>query len=261
MSEETTLATILRITEEERTRQEDAVVKESPLTIIFNGQELVTMLCSPSRQKYLALGFLESEGLIHSKEDIKQVLFNQKRGTVRVETNQPSPIDGDLLFKRHITSGCGKGTTFYSVADAINQTRVDSKATLEPSRVYSLMKEFQHRSEVFKDTGGVHSAALSDGESILIFSEDIGRHNAIDKIFGECLWEGKSAEDCIILTSGRVSSEILFKIVKRGIPIIVSKSAATDVAIRTAEDLGITLVGFVRGRRMNVYSNDWRISG
>ena len=122
------------------------------------------------------------------------------------------------------------------------------------------MKEFQHNSEVFKLTGGVHSAALCDKENILMFSEDIGRHNAIDKILGQCFWEGIPTENRVVLTSGRISSEILSKMAKRGIPIVVSRSAPTDLAIRTAENLGITLIGFVRGKRMNIYANDWRIT-
>jgi FdhD protein len=179
---------------------------------------------------------------------------------VRVETEGVTAIAGEVIFKRFITSGCGKGTAFYSVADAVNQNKVESQTAVSAHQVLSLMKEFQQRSEVFKDTGGVHSAALSDGENIITFSEDIGRHNAIDKIFGECLWEEIPTRDRIILTSGRVSSEVLFKTAKRSIPIIISKSAPTDMAIRAALNLGITLVGFVRGKRMNVYANSWRIS-
>jgi FdhD protein len=137
---------------------------------------------------------------------------------------------------------------------------VESNTRISASQIFSLMREFQHRSEVFKNTGGVHSAALSDGERLLIFAEDIGRHNAIDKIFGECLWENTPTEDRAIITSGRISSEILFKAVKRGVPIIISRSAPTDLAVRTAQDLGITLVGFVRARKMNIYANNWRIS-
>ena len=259
MSEETVTIPIVRITEAERSEKDEVVVREFPLTIIFNDQELVTMLCSPSELKYLALGFLASEGLIRSKEEVKKVLLNEKRGVVRVETGGTTAMDGEMIFKRFITSGCGKGAAFHSVADAVTQTKVESQTKVSASQVFSMMKEFQHRSMVFKETGGVHSAALSDGESLLIFSEDIGRHNAIDKIFGECLWEDIPTEGRIILTSGRVSSEVLSKVAKRGIPIIASKSAPTDLAIRTALELGITLAGFVRGTRMNIYANDWRI--
>ena len=260
MIEETTMASMFRITEKERTSKDDMVATEFPLTIILNDEELATMLCSPVKLKYLAIGFIASEGLIKNKEDIKKVLLNERRGTVRVETVGSPAIEKEMVFKRFITSGCGKGAMLYSFADAMNQEKVDSKLAVTSSQIFSLMKKFQDQSEVFKNTGGVHSAALADSKEILIFSEDIGRHNAVDKIFGECLWEDIPIQDRMLLTSGRVSSEILFKIAKREIPIIVSRSAPTDLAIRTAIDLGITLIGFARGKRMNVYTNDWRVS-
>ncbi|MFA4837040.1 MAG: formate dehydrogenase accessory sulfurtransferase FdhD [Dehalococcoidia bacterium] len=260
MPEEVENITALRISDAERVEIEDAVAREFPLTIILNDQELVTMLCSPAKMKYLAIGFLASEGLIKTKDEIKNILLNERRGVVRVETKEATAIDGGLIFKRFLTSGCGKGTSFHSVTDALNQTRVESTTTVSAQQVFAMVKEFQLRSEVYKNTGGVHSAALADGKNIIVFCDDVGRHNAIDKIFGECLWEGIPTEDRIILTSGRISSEILGKMAKRSIPIIISRSAPTDLAIRAASNLGITLVGFARGRRMNVYSNSWRIS-
>jgi FdhD protein len=239
---------------------EDIVVREFPLTIILNDQELVTLLCSPAKLKYLALGFLASEGFIRAREEVKSILLDDRRGVARVQTDGNPDIAGDLVFKRFITSGCGRGAAFYSVVDAAGVAMVESNARISASQVFAMMREFQQRSEIFKSTGGVHSAALSDGERLLIFAEDIGRHNAIDKIFGECLWENTPTEDRVIITSGRISSEILFKVAKRGVPIIISRSAPTDLAVRAAQDLGITLVGFVRARKMNVYANNWRIS-
>ena len=257
---ETEKVFILRITERDGTEMEDVVVREFPLTIILNNQELVTLLCSPTNLKYLALGFLASEGLIRVREEVKSILLDDRRGVARVDTEGNPDITGALIFKRFITSGCGRGAAFYSVVDAANPGIVESKARISASHVFAIMREFQHRSEVFKDTGGVHSAALTDGERILIFAEDIGRHNAIDKIFGECLWKNTTTENRMIATSGRISSEILFKVAKRDVPIIISRSAPTDLAVRTAADLGITLIGFVRGKRMNVYANNWRVS-
>ncbi|MCL0039125.1 formate dehydrogenase accessory sulfurtransferase FdhD [Dehalococcoidia bacterium] len=260
MTEETETVSILRITEQDGTEMEDVVVREFPLTIILNNQELVTLLCSPTNLKYLALGFLASEGFIRAREEVKSILLDDQRGVVRVETEGSPHIAGDLIFKRFITSGCGRGTAFYSIANAADTAMVESKTEISASQVFTMVREFQHRSEVFKNTGGVHSAALTDGERLLIFAEDTGRHNAIDKVFGECLWENTPTEDRVIVTSGRISSEILFKVAKRGIPIIISPSAPTDLAVRTALDLGITLIGFVRGKRMNVYANSWRVS-
>jgi FdhD protein len=125
--------------------------------------------------------------------------------------------------------------------------------------VFTLVNEFQHGSQVYLETGGVHSAALCDRKSILVFSEDIGRHNAIDKIFGKCLLEDIPTDNRVVITSGRVTSEILHKVAKRGVPIIISISAPTNLGVRIADNLGITLIAFVKGKRMNVYTNDWRI--
>jgi FdhD protein len=248
---------LLRITEQGRSQSEDTVVREFPLTIILNNQELVTLLCSPKDLEYLAVGFLASEGLLKSKDEIKKITVNDQIGAVRVEIKKE--FTSELSFKRLITSGCGRGTSLYSVADTQKQLKVESQITISALKVFTMVKEFQQRSQIFRTTGGVHSAALCNTEGILVFSEDIGRHNAIDKIFGECILRDIPTDDYIIITSGRISSEILLKIAKRNVPILISKAAPTNLGISLANDLGITLVGFVRGKRMNVYANEWRI--
>ncbi len=250
---------ILRFTEEGRSSIEDVVAREFPLTIIVNNQELVTLLCSPTNLKYLATGFLVSEGLLKSKDEIQKTIVDDQRGVVRVETERDREFDGDVLFKRLITSGCGRGASFYSAADAQSQTKVESQIEISTSEVFTLVSEFQHHSQVYRATGGVHSAALCDTKHILVFNEDIGRHNAVDKVLGECILNDISTDDRVIITSGRISSEILLKVAKRNIPMIISKSAPTNLGVKLADDLGITLVGFVRGRRMNVYTHEWRI--
>jgi FdhD protein len=250
---------IQRVTREGKEDSEDIVIKEMPLTVILNNQELVTLLCSPKDLEYLAVGFLASEGLLKSKDEIKKILVDDRRGIVRVETTGESKDAGELLFKRLITSGCGRGASFYNAADAQGQ-KVESLVTIAASEILTLAKEFQQRSQVFRETGGVHSAALCDTKGILVFNEDIGRHNAIDKIFGECLLKDIPTSDRIIITSGRISSEILLKVVKRNIPMLISKSAPTNLGVKLANDFGVTLIGFVRGQRMNVYSHGWRVT-
>jgi len=250
---------ILRVTEQGRSDEEDIITAEFALTIILNNQELVTLLCSPTDLKYLAIGFLSSEGLLKSKDEIKKIVVDDQRGVVRVETEEDKGLASQLLFKRLITSGCGRGASFYSDADVKNQAKVESQIRISANEVFALVKEFQHRSQVYKSTGGVHSAALCDTKSILVFSEDIGRHNAIDKIFGECMLTDLPTEDRLIITSGRISSEILLKVARRNIPILISKSAPTNLGVRLAADLGVTLIGFARGKRMNVYTDSWRV--
>ena len=252
MGNETAKLSILRVTEQLKSEVEDIVVREFPLTIVLNDHELVTLLCSPTSLEYLAVGFLLSEGLIESKDDIKAILVDDQRGVARIETDKAV----DVSLGRVLTSGGGRVVASSSVhkVSAAPQTR------LSASRVFSLMDDFVQRSKVFKATGGVHSAALCDTNGILVFGEDIGRHNAIDKIFGECLLKDIATDNRLIITSGRVSSEILLKVAKRNIPILISKSAPTDLGVKLANDLGVTLVGFVRGKRMNVYTNSWRVA-
>ncbi|HLB28027.1 MAG TPA: formate dehydrogenase accessory sulfurtransferase FdhD, partial [Dehalococcoidales bacterium] len=225
-----------------------------------NNQELVTLMCTPKDLNYLAIGFLASEGLLESKDEIKQITVDDVRGVVRVETIEEKTMANEMLFKRLITSGCGRGAAFYSAADVQKRTIVESKTKISGDEVTALVREFQHHSELYKNTGGVHSAALCDNENILVFNEDIGRHNAVDKIFGECLMRDIPTEGRVIVTSGRISSEILLKVSRRNIPIIISKSAPTDLGISLANELGITMLGFARGKRVNVYTNDWRIA-
>jgi len=251
---------VLRLTEDGRESIEDIVVREFPVTIILNNEELVTMLCSPKNLDYLTVGFLFSEGLLENRDEIKNVLVDENRGIVRVNTIEEKDFDNDFMFKRMITSGCGRGASFYHAADAENREQIQSGTKISTGEVLTLMREFQQKSEIFRETGGVHSAALCDTKNILVFMEDIGRHNAIDKIFGKCMMGDIPTEGRIVVTSGRVSSEILLKVSRRNIPIIVSKSAPTNLGVRLAGELGMTLLGFARGKRVNAYTNDWRIT-
>ena len=259
MEDEVERFPVLRITKEGRSGIDEVVAREFPVTIILNDQELVTLLCSPKNLEYLAVGFLSSEGFLKNKDEIKKILVDDERGVVRLETVEAKEFAEGVLFKRVISSGCGRGASFYSAADAASQ-KVESRMEISADEVFTLVNEFQHGSEVYLATHGVHSAALCDRQSILVFSEDIGRHNAIDKIFGKCLLEDISTDDRVIVTSGRISSEILHKVSKKGIPVIISISAPTNLGVRLADNLGITLISGVRGKRMTVYTNDWRVS-
>jgi len=257
--EGTTKLTLLRIREGQRGEVEDLVAREFPFTIVLNNQELVTLLCSPTKLRYLAVGFLFSEGLVKDKAELKKVLLDERRGIARVETVQALELAPDFLFRRFITSGCGRGASFYHAIDAQNVARIETEVNISPEAVLELTKEFQRLSEIYLATHGVHGAALSDTRKILAFSEDIGRHNAVDKIFGQCLLEEIPTEDKILLSSGRISSEMLLKAAKGRIPIIISISAPTDLAVKLASELGVTLIAFVRGKKFNIYANEWRV--
>ena len=245
---------ILRVTQDDKSSIEEIVVRESYLTIVLNNHKIVSLLCSPINIGYLAVGFLASEGLLKGREDIKKMEVDDEKGVVRVETVEDKGLPEEALFGRVIASSGGRET-----ADFNYQGKVGSLVTISAHEVFALTEEFKHRSYIYRATHGVHSAALCDRSDILIFAEDIGRHNAIDKIFGECILNDIPTDNRIVITSGRISSEILLKVVRRDIPIIVSVSAPTDLAVRLANDLGVTLAGFARGERMNVYTHDWRV--
>ena len=250
---------IVRINEQGENDTEDVVAREFSLTIILNNQELVTLLCSPVDLEYLAIGFLASEGLLKNKDEIKKIVLDTERGVVRVATEEAKELAQGVSFNGLITSGGGKGLKSYGADGGTGRAKIKSQTKVSAREVFALVNGFVQRSQVFKATGGVHSAALCHPKGILVFSEDIGRHNAIDKIFGECMLKEIPTDDQMIITSGRISSEILLKVAKRNIPILISKSAPTNLGVRLADESGMTLIGFVRGKRMNVYTNKWRV--
>lgn len=237
----------------------DRVVIEAPLTIYLNGEELITLLCTPAKMDRLALGFLRSEGFLDSMDDLAGLRLREDEGLVEVELKKRPALAEKIYGKRTIASGCGKGTVFFSALDALRSRPVTGNISLQATQLVALMRSMQDQAVLFKATGGVHGAALADPERILFFCEDIGRHNAVDKIAGECLLQGISLEDKILLSSGRLSSEILLKAAKLRIPVLISRAAPTSLSVELAESLNITLVGFVRGRRMNIYTHAWRI--
>jgi FdhD protein len=160
----------------------------------------------------------------------------------------------ELPTQRTLTSGCGGGTVFKAQGQ-----RVDSGLVVAPTEVLSLMKQLQEQMELYRFCGGVHTSALSDTKNLLVVAEDIGRHNTLDKIQGECLLRGLSTRDRLLLSTGRISSEMLLKAAKMQAPIVVSRHSPTGSAISLARDLGIALVGYARGSRLSVYSHPERL--
>lgn len=249
--------TITKIRQNTRETTEDMVTSEVPFTLSVNGEELVTLLCSPFDLEDLARGFLFTSGLVKKIDQIKKILLNKHHWVAYIDT--ADTISKDLVFKRLYTSGCGKGTLFYNALDILHRAKISSNFRIKSRYALMVMSDFQKNSESYFKTGGVHSAALADNEGILVFREDIGRHNAIDKAIGYMLLKNNSFEDMMLMTSGRISSEVLFKVRKCCIPIIISRSAPTNHAVKHAREMDITLIGFARGNRMNVYSREERI--
>lgn len=234
---------------------DDPVIAEYPFTIYFNGEEIVTLLCTPEYLEELGVGFLASEGLLRNRGQLLKTVLDEEKGLLYVEADGSHNLAKQLFLKRYITTGCGKGTSFYNGLDSALIKPVESQIQVQAEDIFALIRQLQDKSELYRSTGGVHSAALATRNELVIFREDVGRHNAVDKIFGRCFLDQLDFADKLLLTSGRISSEILLKTAKRGISVLVSRSAPTDLAISMADQLGITIIGFVRGSRMNVYTH------
>lgn len=246
---------ILKVKGKDSSITPDLVILEYPFTIFIDDEEIITLLCTPKSLKELTLGFLFSEGFIDELEAVERVQIDEDNGRAYVYLKVRKTFNEKLQGKRTITSGCGKGTVFYNVLDSFKSQKIEKTLPIDINNVIQLTKVFNHKSELFLNTGGVHSCALCDLDNILYFEEDIGRHNAMDKILGRAFIDKLDLSDKIILTSGRISSEMLIKAAKRGIPAIVSRSAPTSLAIDMARELNITLIGFARGQKMNIYTS------
>jgi len=234
------------------------VSEEVPLTIEVNGNEISTMLCSPSDLENLVIGFLYTSGFIYSPDSIKNIVIDrdQWKATISMEADG---LPDDMVFKRIYTSGCGKGILFHNPIDLMQRDKIEDNLKVHSNNIENLMRCFLKKSEEHAKTRGVHSCALVKEGEIIIFRDDIGRHNALDKIIGAALIDNHGFHNQIILTSGRISSEIISKIIRCGFPVIIAAGAPTNQAVKIAQSLNLTIIGFVRGKSMNVYSGEQRI--
>jgi FdhD protein len=251
---------VISVQGESASEEVRSVVREVPLTVSVNGRELITLLTTGDANRELAIGFLLSEGFLSIKEDLKSIRVDDEAGIADLELTGDLDLIEKLWGKRAITSGCGKGATFYHVLDSIQARPVTSEMTVTPAQVYALMRELNRLSLLYKETGGVHNSALADGERILLFKDDIGRHNAVDKLRGTCFLQDIPLGNKVLITTGRMSSEIVVKVAKMGVPILVSRSAPTSLALDLADRSGLTLIGYVRGEKMIVYTGKQRIA-
>ncbi|MFC2059059.1 formate dehydrogenase accessory sulfurtransferase FdhD [Chloroflexota bacterium] len=240
-----------RFSSDEWQRESGPVPQEMALTIFVNGEELVTVLCTPTKLNCLVVGFLYSEGIITSMRDITtmRVCEDDSLADIKLANSKYEPPT-----RRTLGSGCGGGVSFETKLG-----KVDSDLVVSPADILSLMKQLQEKAELYRFCGGVHTSALCDARNLLAVAEDIGRHNTLDKIVGECLLTGVPTKDRLLLTTGRISSEMLTKAANMETPIVVSRSSPTERSISLAEELGIALVGYVRGNRLSVYTHKERL--
>ena len=200
---------VTRITGKGKREIEDIVVTEAQLTIVVNDQKLITLPCSPNDLQFLAIGFLFSKGILKSKKEIRKVDLDESKCTVWVETERDNHLKPLSL------------SAAYNATNSKAQPILESHISVASRDIVSLVEEFQHRSEIFISTGGVHSVALCEKKDILAFKEDISRNNALDKLFGECILKDIPTEERMVVTSCRISSEILRNVAKRNISILI----------------------------------------
>ncbi|MFC1910052.1 formate dehydrogenase accessory sulfurtransferase FdhD [Chloroflexota bacterium] len=222
------------------------VPEEMALTIYINGRELVTILCTPAKLNCLVTGFLFSEGLISSTSEIVSMRVCEDESLADVCLSRSEIA---LSERRILTSGCGGGVSFTEEVITI-----ESELTVSPSQILNLMNRLLKQAELYNLSGGIHTSALCNNDDILVIAEDIGRHNTLDKIQGECLFRKISTSGKILLTTGRLSSEMLRKAAQMQVPVIASLTSPTERAISIAHKAGITLIGYTRGKRLSLYS-------
>ena len=235
------------------------VVREKPVTLYLNGREIVTLLCAGRHLDELAVGFFYAEGFLSSPGQVERLEIDEAEGRVHVTASVDSDLSEKLLMKRTVTSGCGKGSLFYYSLDALMANRVESDLRVSARQVVDRIEELNRLSETYRQTHGVHNTALATPEKILIFRDDIGRHNAVDMIVGHIFLKGIPLSDKLLLTTGRLTSEVLIKAAKVGIPVLVSRNTATSLSVELADSLGVTLIGYARAGKFTVYSGSERI--
>lgn len=252
---------VIRYSDGAFTQFEDEISLEYPLTVMINGEEFATIVCSPTHLRQMVIGFLAAEGAILFYDEIKSIQIDEAQGFAHVELHKQLVKQAQTHSKRFIGSCCGKSRQFYFQTDIQTAKTVRTKLIIESEQCLQLMYNMQNSSDAFKKTGGIHNAALATVNELITVKTDIGRHNTLDKIYGEILEDAISVRDKVIVFSGRISSEVLLKVSKIGIGILISKSAPTDLALNLAHDLGITAIGFTRGNKMNIYTHPERIKG
>jgi FdhD protein len=234
----------------------DTVIVEKPLNIYINNEHYVTLMCSPSLLEELTIGFLFSEGLIERIEEIDKIDYKNDESIFVMLKREVSPTFGKT---RALVSGCAKGSVHISLLNEKKLKKIHHVTLFKADNILKWMNEFNSMPSLFQQTGGVHSCCLCSQEGIELIAEDIGRHNALDKLIGICLKNNLSPDSKIILTSGRLSSDILIKTANAGFPILVSHSAPTDLVVNMAKNINLTIIGFARGNRMNIYCGSNRI--
>jgi len=235
-----------------------SVTVERPLTLYLNSREIVTMMSICDYPEYMAVGYLVNQNMLHPGDEITSIDYEEDINTIVVRT----PVETDFeekLKKKTLTSGCAQGTVFGDVMEKFDEVELPKDAIIKTSWLYTLMKKINTRPSLYLEAGAIHGCVLAQQDRPLLYMEDVGRHNAIDKIAGYMFMHGIDGADKIFYTTGRLTSEMVIKAVQMGIPILASRSGFTAWGVDLARQVGMTLIGRARGKRFVVLAGADRI--
>ncbi|MEM9129116.1 MAG: formate dehydrogenase accessory sulfurtransferase FdhD [Pseudomonadota bacterium] len=234
-----------------------SVVEERPLTIFLNGQEIVTAMTIGDYPAYLALGFLRNQGMLRDSETVKGVDYDEDLETVVVRTDGHTTYE-EKLKKKTRTSGCAVGTVFGDMMEGLEEVRLPD-LKVRTSDLYALAAKINRTPSLYLEAGAIHGTVLCQGDRPLVYMEDVGRHNAVDKIAGWMVSEDVDAGDKLLYTTGRLTSEMVIKCALMGIPALASRSGFTAWGVEIAREVGLTLIGRMRGKRFVCLSGEERL--
>ena len=237
---------------------ETAVVMERPLTLFLNGREIVTMMTIGDYPDYLAVGYLLNQNMLRPEDRIASIDYDEELETVVVRTDRVTDFE-DKLKKKTLTSGCAQGTVFGDLMEKFEEVRLNPRAVLRTSWLYALTRKINTAPSLYLAAGAIHGCVLCEEDRPLLYMEDVGRHNAIDKIAGYMHLNHVSSAGKIFYTTGRLTSEMVIKTVQMSIPILVSRSGFTAWGVDLARQAGLTLIGRARGKRFVALAGEERI--
>jgi FdhD protein len=233
-----------------------AITEETLLRIHVNGQEVATFMCTPRDQDELALGFLRAEGIIHGLDDVRRIVICPSGACVEVWLKR-ADYEPPPASRRIVTSGCGGGVTFDDLS--AEHAPLDDPATLTPEQLFARMRDLYQAGTLYSATQGIHTSALTNGERLVLAAEDVGRHNTVDRLWGQALKRDVATRGLILLATGRISSEMIGKAAKMGVPIVASRTSPTSLSVALGRAWNITVIGYVRRNSLRVYSAKHRL--
>lgn len=236
-----------------------SVPVERPLTLFLNSREIVTMMTIGDYPDYLAVGYLRNQNMLHDDDEITAIDYDDDINTIVVRTKKDTDFE-EKLKKKTLTSGCAQGTVFGDVMETFDTVCLPSDVEIRTSRLYPLLKTINLAPSLYLKAGAMHGCVLCTQDQPLVYMEDVGRHNAVDKIAGWMFMEGASGGDKIFYTTGRLTSEMVIKTVQMGVPVLVSRSGFTAWGVELARKAGLILIGRARGQRFVALSGEDRIT-